>query len=80
MLIEALLGWGTGNGDWGTGNGEWGMGNGERGMGNGEWGTGNGVQHSGLVGLGDGVEFNLNGGTWDSLSPAQIARVMKGRW
>ena len=54
--------WGMGNGEWGTGNGEWGMGNGEGGMGNGEWGIGNGVQPSGLVGLGDGVEFNLKGG------------------
>ena len=64
MLIEALLR----------------MGNGERGTGNGERGIGNGVQPSGLVGLGDGVEFNLNGAMWDSFSPAPIAREMKGRW
>ena len=38
------------------------------------------VQPSGLVGLGYGVGFNLNGGMWDSLSPAPIAREMKGRW
>ena len=49
-------------------------------MGNGERGTGNAVQPSGLEGLGYGVKFNLNGGMWDSLSPAQIARVMRGRW
>ena len=49
-------------------------------MGNGERGIGNGVQPSGLVGLGDGVEFNLNGAMWDSFSPAPIAREMKGRW
>lgn len=40
----------------------------------------NAVQPSGLVGLGDGVEFNLNGGMWDSLSHAQKMREMKGRW
>jgi hypothetical protein len=40
----------------------------------------NAVQPLELVGLGDGVEFNLNGGMWDSLSHAQIVRVMKGRW
>ena len=59
MLIEVLLGWGTGNR---------------------ERGTGNGVQPSGLEGLGYGVGFNLNGRMWDSLSPAPIAREMKGRW
>ena len=52
------------------------MGNGERGTGNGERGMGNGE----LEGLGDGVEFNLNGAMWDSFSPAPIAREMKGRW
>ena len=30
------------------------------------------VQPSGLVGLGYGVGFNLNGGMWDSLSPAHF--------
>ena len=40
----------------------------------------NAVQPLGLRVLGDGVEFNLNGGMWDSLSPAPIAREMKGRW
>lgn len=40
-------------------------------MGSGEETRLNAVQPSGLVGLGDGVEFNLNGGMWDSLSHAQ---------
>jgi hypothetical protein len=40
-----------------------------------KWGTVtrlNAVQPSGLVGVGYGVGFNLNGGLWDSLSPAQF--------